>query len=87
MAERSETADRFLLGEIAACRGENRKMFRCATGAREAVIYDHPVHYLKSGVWAAINNTVKEYKDETGSPRFCNTDSPLFIGSSRKSVE
>lgn len=68
-----------LLGEIVSSRAENRKVFRCSTGMREAVIYDHPVHFKENGAWHAIDNTVKEYKDKTGSPRYSNTASPLFI--------
>ena len=65
-----------LVGELADERDEAVKRFRREDGAIELVSYSSPVHYMKDGEWAAIDNTLK-YDEKTG--RFVNTANDFIV--------
>ncbi len=65
-----------LVGEMADERDEDVKRFRREDGAIELVSYSSPVHYMKDGEWAAIDNTLK-YDEKTG--RFVNTANDFIV--------
>ena len=65
-----------LLGELSEERDEAVKRFRREDGAIELVSYSSPVHYMKDGEWAAIDNTLK-YDEKTG--RFVNTANDFIV--------
>ncbi len=65
-----------LVGELTDERDEAVKRFRREDGAIELVSYSSPVHYMKDGEWAAIDNTLK-YDEKTG--RFVNTANDFIV--------
>ncbi|MBR4628780.1 MAG: DNRLRE domain-containing protein, partial [Ruminococcus sp.] len=65
-----------LAGELTDERDEAVKRFRREDGAIELVSYSSPVHYMKDGEWAAIDNTLK-YDEMTG--RFVNTANDFIV--------
>ncbi len=65
-----------LVGELTNERDEAVKRFRREDGAIELISYSSPVHYLKNGEWAAIDNTLK-YDEKTG--KFVNTANDFIV--------
>ena len=65
-----------LVGELTNERDEDIKRFRREDGAIELISYSSPVHYMKNGEWAAIDNTLK-YDEKTG--RFVNTANDFIV--------
>lgn len=62
-----------LVGEEEANREEFIKVFRRADGAREAVVYTQPIHYLRNGEWETIDNTLELVTLEDGSKIYRNS--------------
>jgi len=56
-----------LTGEDEESREEFIKVFRRADGAREAVVYTQPIHYLRNGEWETIDNTLELVTLKDGS--------------------
>jgi len=68
-----------LVGEMTGKRAEAERHFRREDGAYEAVAYPYEVNYQADGKWHAINNTLKEDKDEKGNAIYRNADSDLKV--------
>ena len=65
-----------LVGELNNERDEDTKRFRREDGAIELVSYSSPVHYMKNGEWAAIDNTLT-FDEKAG--RFVNTANDFIV--------
>ena len=65
-----------LVGELTNERDEDTKRFRREDGAIELVSYSSPVHYMKNGEWAAIDNTLT-FDEKAG--RFVNTANDFIV--------
>ena len=61
-----------LIGELSEGRDESIKVFRRADGAKEAVIYSDPIHYLNGEVWEPIDNTLELVTLENGTQVYRN---------------
>ena len=68
-----------LVGEEEANREEFIKVFRRADGAREAVIYTQPIHYLRNGEWETIDNTLELVTLEDGSKIYRNKANDFVV--------
>ena len=65
-----------LVGELTNERDEDIKRFRREDGAIELISYSSPVHYMKDGEWAEIDNTLT-FDEKTG--RFVNTANDFIV--------
>lgn len=52
--------DTEIIRELEEKRNENTKYFLKNDGTYEAVLYEDPVHYLKDGKWADIDNSLED---------------------------
>lgn len=68
-----------LVGEEEANREEFIKVFRRADGAREAVVYTQPIHYLRNGEWETIDNTLELITLEDGSKIYRNKANDFVV--------
>ena len=68
-----------LIGELSEGRDESIKVFRRADGAKEAVIYSDPIHYLNGEVWEPIDNTLELVTLENGTQVYRNKANDFVV--------
>ena len=68
-----------LIGELSEGRDESIKVFRRADGAKEAVIYSDPIHYLNGEAWEPIDNTLELVTLENGTQVYRNKANDFVV--------
>ena len=68
-----------LIGELSEDRDESIKVFRRADGAKEAVVYSDPIHYLNGETWETIDNTLELVTLEDGTQVYRNKANDFVV--------
>lgn len=71
----TEDAQSEILYEVTEERDEYTKVYRKSDGSYTAMLSSQPLHYLQSGKWVDIDNTLTA----SGENSFTNTDNPLAV--------